>query len=109
MTTSTPPAQTTVHTRINGRASLVESRSHFAQLCPELTVTAPPLVLAALVLEADQLQAFARSHPERAYDEDRRIFYMAYATGPLHQFLRRFTLATRTAAQELADTYTIFL
>ena len=100
---------TSVHTRINGRASIVESRAHYAQLCPALAETGLSLVLAALVLEADHLRAFAQLHPERAYDEDRRVFYTALATGPLHQFLRRFTAATRAQAQELADTYIIFL
>lgn len=100
---------TSVHVRINGRASILESRAHYAQLCPTLAESGLPLVLASLVVEADYLQAYAQQHPERAYDEDRRIFYTAYATGPLHQFLRRFTPATRTAAQQLADTYTIFL
>lgn len=105
----TAPAPTTVHTRINGRASIVESRATYAQLCPALAEQALPLVLASLVVEADHLQAFAQMHPERAYDEDRRVFYTALATGPLHQFLRRFTPATRAAAQELADTYIVYL
>lgn len=106
---ATTPTPTSVHTRINGRASILESRAHYAELCPALAESGLPLVLAALVIEADSLQVFAQTHPERAYDEDRRIFYTAYATGPLHQFLRRFTPATRTAAQELADTYTIYV
>lgn len=105
----TAPAPTTVHTRINGRASIVESRAHYAELCPALAENALPLVLATLLVEADHLRAFAQLNTERAYDEDRRVFYTAYATGPLHQFLRRFTRATRAAAQELADTYTIYL
>jgi len=53
-------ALTSVHVRINGRASILESRAHYAELCPALAESDLPLVLASLVVEADYLQAYAQ-------------------------------------------------
>lgn len=103
------PAPTDVHTRINARASIVETREFWGKDLCFLPVDSAPLVLASLIVEADSLRLFSLTHQSREYDDDRRQFYTAFARGPLHQFLNRFTTSTRQQAQELAESYTIYL